>query len=259
MGKVQIKINNSLKSKNPAREDRKPTVYGRAIRKLTADGRHPGKLVQLYAEFNGDYKIFGIITLNTGGSISFFPDFYNLDNFDHLTLNKDFIRKKGHLTVVTDEGGRKKLFDFEADKLDTGDYHLITFVMKDGDLLMDSLTEIEFPEIEYKDEERDSFLVLLQNALHNVPYMITFPEEEGAYCIQILIVPKGKDIDKVSINTTPVEKMLLSSEPLANILMSKRLEIKTSESSDFSLCIFSFKVNNELSAPMGFLMTQSKK
>lgn len=109
MGKVEVMLKSSLVTKN-LRLDRKPTVFTRSILKLSEDKRHPGKIIRVYAHINDDYKVFGAFTINTGGSVSFFPDFYNFDNFDHLTLSKDFIKNKGHLTKVEPLKETEKMF-----------------------------------------------------------------------------------------------------------------------------------------------------
>ena len=125
MGKVQITLKSSLVTKKP-RENRKPTVF-----KLSEDKRHPGKIIRVYAHIDNDFKVFGAFTINTGGSISFFHDFYDFFLFDHLTLNKNFIKNNAHLTMVEKNGQHKKVCHLEANKLSTGDYSLITFGMID--------------------------------------------------------------------------------------------------------------------------------
>ena len=255
MGTVEITLQSSLVTKS-SREDRKPTVYKRSIRKLLEDKKHPGKVLRVYVHINDDYKVFGIFTINTGGSISFFPDFYKFDNFDHLTLNKNFIKNKCHLTRVEPTGKHKKAYYFEANKLPTDDYHLITFMMIDGDLLMDSLPEIHYPDIEFENEYEKDFLALLKDAIHTDPYMLDFPEEEGFYCIQVLIMPKGSDINKISIWTSIVEDFLSLPQPLEKIISAKKIEIKTPPEFDFSLCIITFKVNQKLKIPFALAMAQ---
>jgi hypothetical protein len=257
MGKVEITLKSSLVTKLP-RKDRKPTIYSRSIRKLSEDKRHPGKILRVYVHIDGDYKTFGAFTINTGGSISFFPDFYKLDNFDHLTISKDFIKDKGHLSKIESEGKHKKAYFFEANKLPTNDYHLITFMMKDGDLLMDCLPEIHYPNIEFENDAEESFLKLLEEAIHTDAYMLDFPEEKGFYCIQIQIIPKGKDINKVSIWTSIIEDFLLLPKPLEKIVSAKKVEVTTPPEFDFTLGIIMFKVNQELRSPFAFAMAQDK-
>ncbi len=251
MGKVEIILQSKLTTKSP-REGREPTVFRRSIKKLSEDKKHPGKILRVYAHIENDFKVFGVFTINTGGSISFFPDFYNLDNFDHLTLNKDFIKNKGHLTTVESNGVHKKAQHFEANKLPSNDYHLVTFAMTDGDLLMDSLPEIHYPDIEFENDHEMEFLSLLKEAIHNDAFMLDFPDEEGFYCIQILIIPKGRSINDVSIETGIIEDFLTHKNHLDKIINAKKLEIETPENFDFSLCLICFKVNQELKSSFLF-------
>lgn len=255
MSKVEVTLQSTLTTKFP-RENRKPTVYNRTIKKLSEDKRHPGKILRVYVKIKDDYKVFGAFTINTGGSISFFPDFYNLDNFDHLTITKDFLKNKGHLTKVEPMSKNKKVSFFEANKLKTNDYHLITFMMSDGDLLMDSLPEVKFSDIEFEKESEDEFLALLKDALHTDAYMLDFPDEEGFYCIQIQIVPKTKKIDQVSIFSSIVQDFLSLKKPLEDIIQARKTKIDTTNKFDFSLCIICFKVNQKLKAPFAFAMAQ---
>lgn len=254
MGKVAITLQSSLVTKIP-RENRKPTIYRRTLKKLIENKKHPGRIFRIYAHINDDFKTFGAITFNTGGSISFFPDFYKLDNFDHLTLNKDFINKKGHLTKVEIGKKNKKTLYFEANKLPTGDFHIITFAMTDGDMLMDSLPEVGYPELEF-DGDGDKFLELLKDSINTGAYMLDFPEEDGFYCIQIQAIPKGKDINTVSIESNIVKSFLSLPKPLEEIIQAKKLEIDTPEDFDFSLCVIAFRVNQEIKTPFGFVMAQ---
>ncbi len=257
MGKVEIKLQSSFVTKN-LRPDRKPTVFTRSVLKLSEDKRHPGKIIRVYMHIDNDYKVFGVFTINTGGSISFFPDFYNLDNFDHLTLNKDFIKKKGHLTKVEPERKHKKFINFEANKVTTGDYHLITIGMSDGDLLMDALPEVCYPEIEFKNEHETEFIALLEDAINNDPIMLDFPGEDGFYCVQILVTPKEKDVNNVSI-VLGFEKFFSLDKPIGKIINAKKINIETPESFDFSICIICFKINQELKNKFCFAMAQDSE
>lgn len=252
MGKVEIKLKSSLVSKNP-RKDRQPTVFKRSIAKLAEDKQHPGKIIRLYVHINDDYKLFGAFTLNTGGSVSFFPDFFNLDAFDHLTLNKDFITKKAHLTKIEDDGRHKKAFEVEVSKLPTGDYHLVTFGMSDGDLLMDSLAEVKYPDIEYDNEHEEEFLSLLKDAIHTDALMLDFPNTEGAFFIQILIIPKGKSLEAVSIETG-FDKFFHLKNPIPKTIHAKKLILETTLKSDFSICFLCFKLEEKLDSSFSFCL-----
>ncbi len=257
MGKVEITLQSSVVTKN-LRKDREPTVFRRSILKLSEDKLHPGRVIRVYVRIDNDFKVFGAFTINTGGSISFFPDFYNLDMFDHLTLSKDFIKNKGHLTKVEPSGKHKKAYHFEAGKLSTGDYHLITFAMRDGDLLMDSLPEVHYPDVEFENAHEAEFLALLKDAIHHDPIMLDFPEENGFYCIQILVVPRGKVINDVSI-ALGFEDFFSLEKPIDKIINAKKIEVETPQNFDFSLCIICFKIQQELKTSFGFVMTQNSE
>ena len=258
MGKVEITLKSSLVTKSP-RENRKPTVYKRSIRKLSEDKKHPGKIFRIYAHINQDYKTFGALTFNTGGSISFFPDIYKLDNFDHLTIGKDFLKDKVHLTKVEPTSKHKKAYFFEANDLSNGCYHIITFMMRDGDLLMDSLPEVHYPDIEFESEAEEEFLKLLKDAIHTDAYMLDFPDEKGFYCTQMQIIPKGKDINSVSIWKNIVEDFTSLQKPLEDIIQAKKLEVEMPAKFDFSLCLIMFRVNQELNAPFALALAQDPK
>jgi len=254
MGKVEIKLQSSVVTKNP-RPSRKPTVFKRSILKLSENKRHPGKVIRVYAHIDNDYKVFGVFTINTGGSISFFPDFYNLDNFDHLTLNKDFIKNKAHLTKIIPGGKHNKLINFEANKVSTGDYHIITIGMNDGDLLMDSLPEIFYPEIEFENEYESEFLSLLEDALRNDPIMLDFPKEDGFYCIQILAIAKERNINNVNI-VLGFEEIFSLDKPIEKIINAKKFKIETPQNFNFSICVICFKINQELKNTFCIAMAQ---
>jgi hypothetical protein len=252
MGKVQITLENSRVTRKP-RKSREPTVYRRSISKLVQDQRHPGKMTKVYVHIDDDYKVFGAFAINTGGSISFFPDFYRLDNFDHITLSKDFIKDNAHLTKVVPTGKHKKVLTFEANRLPTGDYHVITFAMTDGDLLMDSLPEVHYPEIKYEDANQEEFLTLLEDALHHDPLLLDFPDDDGFYCIQILVVPKARAIEDVSI-ALGFERSFPLKEPIGKIVNARKMVIETPQDFDFSLCIICFRIQQQLNSNFAFAM-----
>jgi hypothetical protein len=248
VNKIEIDIKSKLVSKSP-REDRKPSVFKRVLKKYVEDKLHPGKIIGLYVNLKEDYKLFGMITLNTGGSISFFPDFYQLDNFDHLTLAENNV----HLTTFKKNGKHKKLYKIESDLKSNYDYHLVTFAMQDGDLLMDLLPEISLPEIYYKNKENIEIINVLQNSLFNDPIMLSFPDEEGCHYIQILVVPKGKNVNEISI-VLGFEKLFGLTEPVNKIINAKKMIIQTDN--DFSLCVICFKINQKLKSPFYIAFAQ---
>jgi len=258
MGKLEIRIQSPFVTKIP-RVDRKPSVFNRVFSKLFEKGLHPGKILPIFLIIDGDYKIFGALTLNSGGSVSFFPDFYKLDQFDHLTLSRDFIEKKGHLTKLDLDGKHRKVVHLEASELANGYYHLITFIMKDGDLLMDAPSNIDCPDIQYEnDEEKQKYIAILEDVVNLGHCILDFPDGDGFYCVQILIYPKGMSIEILSVCTTIVEDFLSLLKPIGELIITKKLELETPENCDFSICILTFKVDQELELdhPFGFIMAR---
>jgi hypothetical protein len=258
MKKMELTINNPYATKI-LREDRKPTVFKRAMARLSDQGLNPGKIIPIFTYINGNYKIFGILTLNIGGSVSFFPDFYQLDNFDHLTLSTNFIEKKGHLTKVAINGKHRKSLHLEASEMLNGNYCLITFAMVDDDLLMDAPPQIEYTEIHYNNEEEgEKYNTWINESVSSGHCILTFPEGDGSYCVQVLILPKGRTTEGLAVNRDPIEKFLLSPISLEEkVFIVKKIEIPTSERSDFSICMLTFKVPYELKGPFGFMMAQN--
>ena len=253
MGKVGIKLKSSVFTKVP-RPERRPTAFNRSLAKLSEDKLHPGKVLRVLVHINDDYKVLGVVTLNTGGSLSFFPDFYKLNEFDHLTLNKDFVSKKGHLTRVENNGKHKKVLQpIEVPQLPSGNYHLVTFGMKDGDLLMDLPQEIIYPDIEFDDAQEQNFIELLKDALHTDAQMLDFPEEKGAAFIQIQVVPKNKALKEVAIESGFKDFFKLR-KLIPEKINAKQLQIKTPSNFDFSLCILCFRIDEELESPFSFCM-----
>lgn len=256
MGKIELSITNPFATKS-LRVDRKPTVFNRALAKLSSDGMNPGKIIPIFIYIDDEYKMFGIITLNTGGTVSFFPDFYNLDNFDHLTLGANFIEKKGYLTKVKSNTKHSKYLHLEASPLTGGYYHLITFAMEGGDLLMDAPPQIELPVIEYNSETKmEKFNAWINDSISAGHCKLKFPNANGFYCIQMLVLPKGASTAFCQVNTSHLEMFLSSPSAFEKEIISQQVIIPTPEKSDFSICILTFKVDKKLNAPFGFSMSQ---
>lgn len=258
MQEIELTIINPFAS-GIFRPERVSTVFVRAYAQLTTRKKNPGQIIPVFTRIENDYQMFGIVTLNTGGSVSFFPDFYNLDNFDHLTINADFTRKKGHFTKVEKTGTHEKFHNFEAAPLVGNDYrHLITFGMNDGNLLMDSPPEIKLPKITYdSEEERLVYISSIENSVLGGPCLLEFPDEAGAYFIQILIVPKGGSRDETAIERTFIEKLLVQNASLeGQIHNCNKIDIPTPEKCGFTICIITLKVPGQVRGSFAFLMAQ---
>jgi hypothetical protein len=259
MGKLEMSIENPYATRT-LRADRKSTAFMRAFERLWKEGKDPGVLVPIFLRIEDDYKMFGIFSLNSGGSVSFFPDFYKLDNFHHLTLNQNFIEKKGHMTKVEVSGKHKKSIHFEASALQANSsYHLITFVMKDGDLLMDAPKQIECADIHYQTEQqRQLYNAWLNRSVTKGHHVLIFPDEKGFYAIQVLILPKAKSAKGLAVNRGPLEAALLNQRSLENENFNVKItEIDTSQKSDFTIIVLAMRVPHELKAEFAFYVAQN--
>ena len=259
MKKIQMSITNPYVS-NRLRVDRKPTVFIRAFERLWKEGKDPGFLIPIFLRMEDDYRVFGVFSLNSGGSVSFFPDFYKLDNFHHVTLNKDFIKKKGHLTKVEVNGKHKKSIHIEASALrESSFYHLITFVMKNGDLLMDATPQIQCPDIHYQDEQqRQLYNTWINRSVVRGHCVLSFPDGDGAYAIQILICAKAKSMHGLAVNRHPLETTLLDRRTLEkenfNVCTTT---IDTAEKSDFTIVVLTLRIPYELKTEFAFYLAQN--
>lgn len=196
--------------------------------------------------------------MNSGGSVSFFPDFYHLDNFDHLTLNKDFINGKGHFTLTSGDGEHTKTIGFQTSPLAGSNYyHLVTFGMDTDDLLMDLLPEIKLPGISYNTEnERVKYMQWIQESVDR-KYTLDFPDHIGSYFVQILVLPKGRPTERLAVERTYVEKLINNAQSFEGETFDCRLtELQTPAASDFTIYILSFRVNNSVAGSFGFLLAQ---
>lgn len=256
MPEIRISITNPVVTENP-REDRVSSLSKRVFAQLAVRKRNPGKVVPIFVRIDADHKMFGALTLNSGGPVSFFPDFHNLDNFDHLTLSTDFISKGGHLTVVKSDGDHSKFFNIEASLMVNGDYHLITFGMTNGDLLMDVPQQFEIPPVSYAtEEEREKYEAWIVASAHGAA-TLEFPAEEGSYCIQIQVIAKGTATDGMAVEGKVIEKLIAPGMSLeGRLLNTKVTEIPIEDKCDFTIRILTCRIDHQLSAPFAFFMGQ---
>ena len=250
MSTINIKLTNSLISENLPRPNRTPTIYIRTLKHLIALGRHPGRIIPVYLKILNDFKVLGAFTLNKNGSVSFFPDLAELDLFDHLTVDKNFISKGGHFTTLDSKNKHRKYMSFDITRLDSGDYHIITFVIPNGDLLMDVPSSIDFPSVLVDDHRENEYMSILQEAIQNDTYIITFPENtEGLYCVQILYVSNSKQESDIAIWTNIIQKFTKNIKDLENPIYAKKAIIPL-PGMDFSVSITAFRFPGIENSPM---------
>jgi hypothetical protein len=88
--------------------------------------------------------------------------------------------------------------------------------------------------------------------------MLSFPEEDGFYCIQILVLPKEKSINDVGV-FLELKSIFTLKNPIDKTINTKAIEIKTPQDFDFSLYIVCFKIQQDLESPFVFAMAQDPK
>jgi len=241
-----MSVNNSLHSVNPPREDHKPTIYTRILNHLISNRLHPGKIYPVYALLNKNFYVFGAFTFNTGGTISFFPDLYGDLPFDHITVAKDFMKKGGHLTTIGASAKHSKLLEFDLEKLENDDYHVATFMMKDGSMMMDLFEKIDLPNMTLDEKETNKNISILQEATSNQVSIIDFPDNPGIFCIQVTLQVARRKEDKIQIYTKPIADFLETTRDLSKPIMAKKLEIYDGKFSDHSFYISAFRVEGNI-------------
>lgn len=182
-------------------------IFNRVFRRYTRDKLNPGKVTLLNLLDGEDEYIVGAFTENTGGSISFFPDFSSaltkkyfekkgvqiteeIQDFDHFTLNKDF-GKRGHIT----NSEKKHSMQHDPVLLSNGDYHWFTVLISDVSKLNTLSNKITITEDQ--DDSTSSTIDIVRNSIrgaikNNFPYP---PTENQFGCIQVLLIKKEQSIN----------------------------------------------------------------
>lgn len=261
MNTLQMSVNNNLVSASPPREDHKPTIYKRILGHLIDKNLHPGKIFPLYALIKGNYHVLGAFTFNTGGTISFFPDVFGDLPFDHVTIAKDFEKNGGHLTTVKGSSNHSKVMEFDMEKLEDGDYHVMTFMMKDGSVLMDLPQKIELPNISVEEYEVEKFIGILQEATSNQTSIIDFPiDSKGIYCVQITLQTKRKPEREIKIYTKPLLDFLSIPSGIDEIIFARKIELYDGRFSPLSFYVSCFRVDGKTpdDSPMVFAINNGR-
>ena len=155
-----------------------------------------GKVMPLYLEINGSYRIFGALTLNKSGSYSFFPELADGLPFDHITFVKGLSKNNHHYTKVT-SSGREKVLPIHAEYLSNGMYHGVSFAC-DFLMLKDAPKKIHYPEIdtEHLKEIQAAFLT---SARPEGSIIIRLGKNDGTVCVQLFLIPTKTDYRQMTI------------------------------------------------------------
>ncbi len=157
-------------------------------------------------------------------------------------------------------GKHKKSIHFEASALRASSfYHLITFVMKDGDLLMDATEQIECPDIHYQTEQqRQLYNTWINASVAKGHCILSFPDGNGSYAIQILICAKAKSVRGLAVNRDPLESALLDWRSLEKENFNVSFTaVDTPEKSDFTIVILTLRIPYELKTEFAFYLAQN--
>jgi hypothetical protein len=202
---VQLIVENAFAETVSNSKELQLTVFDRVFAKLINEGRSIGKVQPMYLISNNLAKTLGIVTLNKGGSYSFFPELPSDHPFDHMTFAKDLEKDKHHYTGVSNSG-REKVLPINAESLTNGMYHVATFVYKDHHLLKGIPKEVIYPEVEVNklNELKEAFIT---SDRAEGSAIIKLANDEGVFCMQFFLIPKNVDYKTMRPFVDPFKKV----------------------------------------------------
>jgi len=256
---VQVTVKNTFATSDKNSQELNISVYDRAFRKLTHEKSGIGKIFPVYLKTDGIYRVFGIFTLNRLGSTSFFHELPDGTFFDHITFGNSLSKLNPHLTHVVDEG-RKKVSGLLTEPLTNGTHLVATFIFQDLELLKLAPNVIIYPPIDIEQIE------LLKDALvtkgdYNGSGTLEAIGKEGCVVIQLFIIPKGIDFNKLQFTKSPLVHLL------ENFKEEKMKSIKISTAhlghefqDEYQFGFITFRYPEKIDAPMllGFSMDKSQ-
>jgi hypothetical protein len=201
--KTQLIVENSFIESNHNSNELGITVYNRVFSKLVNEKQSLGKVCPIYLKVGKVYKVLGIFTLNKSGSYSFFPEFTDSLQFDHITFVKD-VTGGHHYTGVTPEG-RQKVLPIFAEHLTNGVYSVASFMISDIGLLKNAPREVIYPlvDTERLQQIKDAFFTAGKQEGSTI---FELKDTEGTVCIQLFLIPSSVDYKSMMIYTGPYKK-----------------------------------------------------
>jgi len=130
MQKVKLIVENTFANLSSNNKEIGISVFDRVFNKLITGAGPLGKVHPIYLKFGNYIKTIGVLTLNTSGSYSFFPELPGQPEFDHMTFNKNITKDKHHYTRLTDNG-REKVLPITAEHLTNDTYHVASIIVQD--------------------------------------------------------------------------------------------------------------------------------
>jgi hypothetical protein len=252
---VQLIVENTFTNSQATSKDLQLTVFDRVFAKLVNQGAPIGKVQPIYLIAGAQSKTLGILTLNKGGSYSFFPELPGNYDFDHMTFNRDLEKDKHHYTRVTTDG-REKVLPISAEFLTNGMYHAATFIFNDYQLLKGVPKEIIYPTLEIKKlkEINDAFITSGNpegSTLLNLDFV------KGSFCMQIFLIPTNIDYSTMTFFLKPFQTTQPDFE-LENGTMSFNAIIPHEYQSDYVLGILAFFHKNDVNTTLQ-IVTSAKQ
>ncbi len=204
--KVSLIVENEFISLTSLEFNNKISVYNRVFEKLSNEKGSLGKVMPIYLKVNDTYKILGILTINKGGSYSFFPELPGNLEFDHITFVKNLNKNNHHFTRRI-KNGREKVLPLHANLLDNGIYHGLTLIFKDISILKDVPRKIMYPEVDVK------FLPKIKEAFLNIDKpvgssVIEVNDGDGVLCVQLFLIPRNVDYRKMDFFVKSISRSI---------------------------------------------------
>jgi len=263
MSTISVKFEPGLVSKDPPRPGMSSNIYAKTIDHLirrTKPGGpvvDPGSIQLVYLKFKENYRVFGAFTLNTSGNISFFPDFLNLESFDHITIKKNFL-EGGHLTKITPSGKHKQPYQIATDHITEGIFHVATFGFIDDRFIRDLPNEIHLPMINISEEQSKECMDILHSSLVSQHGILSFLETEGIFCVQMLITPKDIAWESIPTYLPPLTQFISDIQDLDKPVPALKLAIPVQNDCPFSIYLVAFCTKGKLKSGEGFMTFKQK-
>ncbi len=196
MPKLKLVVENTFIDSAQSSNGLGLTVFKRVFHKVMSGGGPLGKVLPLYLEVNGGYKIFVALTLNKSGSYSFFPELADGLPFDHITFVKDLSKNNHHYTKVT-AAGREKVLPLHAEHLSNDMYHGLSFACVPP-MLKEAPKEIHYPEID-AEHSKEIYAAFLTSGRPEGSIIIKLGKNSGTVCLQFFLIPTKTDYRKMTI------------------------------------------------------------
>lgn len=196
MKALKLIVENGFVETRSTSKDLGIRVFGRVFNKVLTSGGPIGKVHPIYLKIGDTPKLFGVLTLNNGGSYSFFPEFPEGLQFDHITFVRDLKKGNHHCTNIASDGNEKVLPIF-AEEITSGMYHGASFEIGKTNFLKDAPRQVIYPEVksEHLDQIRESFLTVGKFEGSSI---IDLGTVAGKIYIQFFLIPKGTDYTKLT-------------------------------------------------------------